>query len=112
MHAPQRQPLCGAPLVGPLLPNPTKASLLEVPASEAPRLQKRRRWCPVDVWRGTEGSKSYEHSETPQSGFSGSAVLRGAVFQVGAHQGDGKWNLPSAGVDTAAGQGWGGAGAA
>ncbi|XP_070634686.1 uncharacterized protein [Bos indicus] len=31
-------------------------------ASEAPRLQSCRRWCPVDVWRGTEGSKSYKHS--------------------------------------------------
>ncbi|XP_070634687.1 uncharacterized protein [Bos indicus] len=33
--------------------------------------------------------------ETPWPGFSGSAVLRGAVFRMGTHQGDGKWNLPS-----------------
>ena len=36
-------------------PTPSLQGCVCSAASEAPRLQSRRRWCPVDVWRGTEG---------------------------------------------------------
>lgn len=49
----------GGSVCPPLLPSGPRLPLskaVSVPAaSEAPRLQSHRQWCPVDVWRGTEG---------------------------------------------------------
>ena len=91
---------CGQSYKGSLdsaLPQPPPAGVPQVgPGSPSPLMES--------VWV----NKSHHHFvllsspsptntrlETPWPGFSGRAVLRGTVFRMGTHQGDGKWNLPS-----------------